>query len=143
MRKDADQTEKQTEPVSKYIAFWSDTAGGGTTQPSLRTFQTKEQVLIHLRSRLANLDGIYMRTKSQYRIESARVMREALTKLIRKLSRITDFSEYEQRPLNISGILAEYCEKHRVPTADVVKYKPQEPEAPPLPQELDFIEDGE
>lgn len=143
MRKDAEVVQEKEEPEPKYIAFWSDTAGGATAQPSLRTFHTKQQVLSHLQSRLANLDGIYMRTKSQYRIESARVMREALTKLIRKITRITDFAPFEEKPLNISGVLADYCEKHRVPTPDVVKYKPQEAEKPAIPEEFDFIESDE
>jgi hypothetical protein len=127
-------------PEQKHIAFWGDLAGGVVAQPSLRKFYTKEQLLTHLQSRLRNLDGIYERTTAPYRIESARVTREALTKLINKIRKIEDFAACEAQPIDVSGTLAAYCQKHRIPTPDIVARK-REPEKAEIPEGMDFLED--
>jgi hypothetical protein len=140
MRRDKATEEEKEEPVRKYIAFWSDLSDGIVSHPGCRKFYTREDILTHLKSRLGNLDDIYQQTTAPYRIESARVMTEALTKLIRKVKQEQNLAAWEEHPLNISGTLAEYCKKHR---REVGEGHPRQPEvlARPTPTEaLDYLE---
>jgi hypothetical protein len=135
--------EKPEDADLKPIAFWSDTANGSMAQPSLRKFYSKQQIILHLESRLRNLEGIYQRTTSQYRIESARVMREALKKAIRSLNKIEDWKKYEDAPLDLAGSLAKYCAEHREETADIAEAKPMVRAEPKLPAGYEFLDDEE
>jgi hypothetical protein len=135
-QEDVEKAETAEEPEKKYIAYWSDQGGGGS-QPSPLRFHTREQVVRYLQSRLANLDQVYQNTRAQYRIETARVMREATTKMIRKFKSEQNLAAYEANPVNISATLAKYCDAHRMPTGDQVERKPVEP---PKLEEANFLE---
>lgn len=143
MRQNAVEVAEKPVDERKPIAFWSDTANGNMAQPGLRQFYTKQELIAHLKSRLANLDGIYQRTTSQYRIESARVMKEALKIAIRRIEKVTDWKQFEEKPLDIAGALSEYCAKHREETADIAEAKPMTRAEPKVPAGYEFLDDEE
>lgn len=124
-----------------HVAFWSDTSGGSQVQPGLRRFFSKQEVLEFLAKRAEMHGQVQEFTGQPFKLESARVMREACIKLHRKLKNTEDWKQFEKSPLDLSGVIAAYADKHRRRTVDVKDVPKPKREDRSIPDHLRWLED--